>query len=271
MTPSMIDPPAPPEKSRSHPGTGTATRDPRPSDRQDELADFLRRLRERTTPKDAGLPVSGGRRRTPGLRREELAALSGISVDWYIRLEQGRAERPSPSVLDALARALNLSVDERSHLYALARGERPPLEAAADESVDPGLERLLTAIAPQWPAYILGRRWDVLAWNDAARDLLVDFAAVPAEDRNLITLTFLDEDMISRYVEWELVSRMTLANFRGAAGRHVEDPEFVDLVERVAAASERFAGLWELHEVAEKSSGLKRFRGRTGEVFDMFY
>ncbi len=267
----MIDPPTPSQKGRSHPGTGTATRDSRAQDRQEELADFLRRLRERTSPTDAGLPDAGGRRRTPGLRREELAALSGISVDWYIRLEQGRAERPSPSVLDALARALRLSLDERSHLYALARGERPPLEMAAEESVDPGLERLLGAIAPEWPAYILGRRWDILAWNDAACDLLVDFGAVADEDRNLIALTFLDEGMIGRYVEWDLVSRMTLANFRGAAGRHVEDPDFVALVDRISEGSERFADLWKLHEVAEKSSGLKRFRGGTEDTFDMFY
>jgi transcriptional regulator with XRE-family HTH domain len=238
-------------------------------DRQRELADFLRRSRERIGPAEAGLRVATARRRTPGLRREELAALAGISVDWYIRLEQGRAERPSPSVLDALARALRLSADERAHLYALARVERPPLDHAPGEVVDPSLERVLRSLSDSIPAYVLGRRWDILAWNRGACELLVDFDAVHPERRNLLELTFLDETMRSRFVDWETVARYTLANFRGTVGRHLDLPEVQRLVGRLSDTDPQFATWWRLHEVEEKTTGIKRFRGRNGDIREM--
>lgn len=144
-------------------------------DRQREMADFLRHVRARITPEQVGLAGSG-RRRTPGLRREELAALAGISIDWCIRLEQGRAERPSLSVVDTLSSALQLSSDERAHFYALARSEFPPLSSVPDEAIDPSMERVLRSLPESTPAYILGWRWDILAWNRGACDLLIDFA-----------------------------------------------------------------------------------------------
>src|SRR5918999_3918815 len=223
------------EESRANPGSAAATLR-EGLDRRRELADFLRRRRAEIGPADAGLPDATGRRRTPGLRREELAALAGISIEWYIRLEQGRAERPSPSVLDALARALRLSTDERAHLYALARGERPPLGQARDEVVDASLERVLRSLQDDVPAYILGRRWDVLAWNRGAGELLVDFDAVPPARRNLIELTFLDERMRNRYADWEAVARYTLANFRASVGRHLGLPEVQQLVGHLSEA-----------------------------------
>jgi transcriptional regulator with XRE-family HTH domain len=154
------------------------------------------------------------------LRREELATLAGISVDWYIRLEQGRGERPSPSVLDSLSTALRFTGDERAHLYALARGERPPLATAPTERVDPGMERILRSMRP--PAYVLGWRWDVLAWNRGACDLLVDFDAV---------------------------------------ARNIDRPEAKALVDHLRDSDRSFAKWWALHEVQEKTSGVKRFRG----------
>jgi transcriptional regulator with XRE-family HTH domain len=251
-------------------------------DRQHELADFLRRLRGRSSREAVGLPVvADSRRRAPGLRREELAALAGISVDWYIRLEQGRAERPSPSVLDSLARVLHLTDDERSHLYALAGAERPPLdrsvaqragspqEQAATEPADPSLVRVLRSLPAEVPGYVLGRRWDVLAWNRGACDLLIDFAAVPAARRNLVWLIFRDEHMRGRYAEWEQVAHATLANFRASVARHLEEPDVQAMVAGLAGSDSRFAAWWGEHAVAEKSTGVKLFHGPDGASFAM--
>jgi transcriptional regulator with XRE-family HTH domain len=262
---SMIDPAANTEKTREHPGNGATTLVGAGFDRQRELADVLRQTRARITPEQVGLPPASGHRRTPGLRREELAALAGISVDWYIRLEQGRGERPSPSVLDSLSTALRLSSDERAHLYALARGERPPLETAPAERVDPGMERLLRAMPEHTPAYVLGWRWDILAWNRGACDLLVDLDALTPARRNLVELMFLDAGMRSRYLDWEEVARVTLANFRAALARNIDQPDAKALVDHLRDSDPYFATWWDLHEVQEKSSGVKRFRGPDGE------
>jgi transcriptional regulator with XRE-family HTH domain len=253
------------QKSRKHPGTGSATLEPEGFDRQRELADFLRRSRARIGPEQAGLPAPSGRRRTPGLRREELAALAGISVDWYIRLEQGRAERSSPSVLDTLSESLRLSDDERAHLYALARGERPPIHDASTETLDSSMERILRSLPQDTPAYVLGSRWDILAWNQGACELLVDLDALAPARRNLIELTFLDEGMRARYLDIDAVARATLMNFRAAVARHLDQPETKALVDHLIASDQNFAVWWELHEVKEKTSGVKRFRGHDGK------
>jgi transcriptional regulator with XRE-family HTH domain len=266
-----INPGRPAEKGREDGGIRSATHGRR-LDRQRELADFLRQRRARVSPAQVGLPdTTGRRRRTPGLRREELASVAGISLEWYVRMEQGRAERPSPAVLDALARPLGLSGDERSHLYALARGERPPLADAPREVVDPGLERILQTLSSDVPGYVLGRRWDVLSWNPGACELLVDFGAVPPGRRNLIELTFLDRRFRQRYADWEDVARTTLAHFRASVGRHLQLPEVQELVAHLSEADARFATLWGHHEVAEKSTGVKRFRRPDGGTVLMRY
>jgi transcriptional regulator with XRE-family HTH domain len=262
----MIDRATQGEKTRDHPGNGATTLVAGGFDRQRELADFMRQTRARITPEQVGLPPASGHRRTPGLRREELAALAGISVDWYIRLEQGRGERPSPSVLDSLSSALRLSGDERAHLYALARGERPPLQTAPAEQVDPGMERLLRTLPEDAPAYVLGWRWDVLEWNRGACDLLVDFGTLAPARRNLVELMFLDEEMRGRYLDWEEVARLTLANFRAALARNIDQPEAKALVDHLQDSDPHFAAWWDLHEVQEKTSGVKRFRGPDGET-----
>jgi transcriptional regulator with XRE-family HTH domain len=262
LTASSIDRSAHTQKSREVPGTGDPTLSITALDRRRELADFLTRRRARLRPNDVGLPEpqSGRRRRTPGLRREEVALLAGVSVDWYIRLEQGRADRPSPSVLDALCQALQLSADERAHLYALARAERPPIDSPSAESPDESLRRALHTLPAGTPAMVLGRRWDVLASNEALHHLLVPLDQQPPERRNLVERTFLDPVLRNRYVDWADVASETVANFRASVARHLDLPEVQQLVHRLSTRSPEFAAHWANHDVREKSSGTKRIR-----------
>lgn len=253
------------QQSRRPPGTATTTLRDGPLDRRRELTDFLTQRRAALTPSDVGLPPGPGRRRTPGLRREELALLAGVSLEWYTRLEQGRGDRPSPSVLDALAAALRLSRDERHHLYALARAEHPPLDVPVDEHPDASLLRVLESLPDDMPAMLLGRRWDILAWNSTLQDLLVPFGNYPARRRNLVRLTFLDPTYRERYVDWPAVAEETVANFRASVARHLTLPDVQELVAELIDASPDFARWWESHQVREKTSGVKalRFGNRT--------
>ena len=214
-----------------------------------ELADFLRRRRERVTPKDVGLPA-GPRRRTPGLRREEVAQLAGMSADYYIRLEQARGPQPSPPMLAALARALRLDADERDHLHLLA-GHRPPAGAVAGEHVAPGLLHLLDQL-PTTPAQVLSDLGDVLAQNAPARALLGGVCTVSEHGRNVVWRWFADPAARTAYPaeEHAYYSRLHVADLRAAYGRRGGDPASTRLVQRLRAASEEFAGLWTEHEVA---------------------
>ncbi|MFC9261100.1 helix-turn-helix transcriptional regulator [Streptomyces hydrogenans] len=214
-----------------------------------ELADFLRRRRERVTPKDVGLPA-GPRRRTPGLRREEVAQLAGMSADYYIRLEQARGPQPSPPMLAALARALRLDADERDHLHLLA-GHRPPAGAVAGEHVAPGLLHLLDQL-PTTPAQVLSDLGDVLAQNAPARALLGGVCTVSEHGRNVVWRWFAAPAARTAYPaeEHAYYSRLHVADLRAAYGRRGGDPASTRLVQRLRAASEEFAGLWAEHEVA---------------------
>ncbi|MFJ3612247.1 MULTISPECIES: helix-turn-helix transcriptional regulator [Streptomyces] len=214
-----------------------------------ELADFLRRRRERVTPKDVGLPA-GPRRRTPGLRREEVAQLAGMSADYYIRLEQARGPQPSPPMLAALARALRLDADERDHLHLLA-GHRPPAGAVAGEHVAPGLLHLLDQL-PTTPAQVLSDLGDVLAQNAPARALLGGVCTVSEHGRNVVWRWFADPAARTAYPaeEHAYYSRLHVADLRAAYGRRGGDPASTRLVQRLRATSEEFAGLWAEHEVA---------------------
>ena len=157
---------------------------------RNELGDFLRSRRERLTPRAAGL-AAGRRRRTPGLRREEVAELAGIGVDWYVRLEQGRSVSPSVATVDALARALRLSKVEHAHLRALTRN--PDRRAFARENVPDAIRRVVENFAQ--PAYVTGRRWDVLVWNKAAEEIFA-FSRLPEEDRNILILILTDRKSV---------------------------------------------------------------------------
>jgi transcriptional regulator with XRE-family HTH domain len=226
--------------------------------RREELADFLRHRREGLKPEDVGLP-NGGRRRTPGLRREEVAQLAGVGTTWYTWLEQGRDVRASLDVLEALARALRLNQAERSHLIMLGRGEEAPPCKSPVERVSPTLRRLIENLGPN-PAYILGRRWDYLAWNDAAVALLGDLGAVPRAARNHAWLTFTDPARREMFTDWERSSRTLVAKFRADSARHLGDPTFESLIAALRRSSPEFARAWARHEVSRGGEGRKDLR-----------
>jgi transcriptional regulator with XRE-family HTH domain len=223
---------------------------------REELSDFLRSRRGRLSPDDLGLR-SYGARRVPGLRREELAQLAGVSVDYYTRLEQGRGVHPSHSVLDAIAQALQLDQAEASHLRRLAAPQPVPRRKPPPELVRPGI-RLLLERLDRVAALVLGRRMDVLAWNSLAAALLCDFDALPQRERNMVRLTFLDESFRSLYPEWDRVATSGAGLLRSAAGRWPDDPELEALVGELSVKSNEFVRAWARHEVCEPMSGTKR-------------
>ncbi|MEU0937226.1 MULTISPECIES: helix-turn-helix transcriptional regulator [unclassified Embleya] len=224
-----------------------------------ELADFLRRSRARVSPQDAGLPA-GSRRRTPGLRREEVARLAGMSADYYIRLEQARGPQPSTQMLGALARALRLSDDERDHLHLLA-GHRPPAVRIAGDEVAPALLHLLDQLAAT-PAQVLDDLGDVLAQNAMAQALLGGVCTVSEHGRNVVWRWFGDTGPRAAYPveEHDYHSRLHVADLRAAAAHRPDDPVVRRLVTRLREASEEFAELWDRHEVAVRRHSRMRVR-----------
>lgn len=230
-------------------------------DQRAQLSDFLRTRRARLSPAAAGIDTPGERRRVPGLRREELALLAGVSVDYYVRLEQGRGGvHPSDSVLAALARALRLDEAEHAHLRRLTRAPsaQAPLRRPRTQRVRPEVQRLLDGMA-DLPAFVLGRRMDVLAWNHLATRLHVDFAALPRRMRNMPRLVFLDDASRQLYPDWEHVARETVAFLRFEASAHPDDPELHALVGELSTKSQEFTRSWARHDVREKSHGAKRY------------
>lgn len=232
---------------------------PEPADRRGsrELADLLRSRRERLQPADVGL-AAGTRRRTRGLRREEVAALAAISTTYYTFLEQGRDVHPSRNVLDALARALRLTAAERAHLHQLVHHTPTPVAAAVEE-LDPEVAALVARLDP-YPAYVSGRRWDVLASNAAARALWTDWQSLPVGDRNMLWWTFTTPAARTVFVDWEAEASGLLARFRAAAARHPDEPGFTALLDRLLAVSPEVRAWWPRHDVAPITSGVKRLR-----------
>ena len=222
-----------------------------------KLADFLRRSRERLRPQEVGLPA-GPRRRTPGLRREEVAQLSVVSADYVMRLEQGRSSQPSEQVLTALARALRLTEDERDHLFLLA-GHRPPEGARAGHHVRPGLLHLLDQLG-ETPAQILTDLGDLLAQNAMSEALFGCVCTIEEPDRNIVWRWFTDPFVREAYPadEHDRLSRLHVADLRAAATRRGYDRPATALIDRVCAASEEFAVLWPQHEVAVRRDSRMR-------------
>ncbi|RIX27822.1 helix-turn-helix transcriptional regulator [Amnibacterium setariae] len=223
------------------------------SDSRRDLGDFLRSRRARIAPEDVGLPA-GGRRRTPGLRREEVAQLAGVGVTWYTWLEQGRDIRASEQVLTAVARVLRLDADERAHLLELGGFGAPTAPAAAE--VDAGVRLLLERLDPA-PAYVQNGRYDVLAHNPAFGRLVTDLDRLPPADRNTMWLAFTDVAWQAAMPDWEEVTARMAAQLRSQRGADADRRQRDDLVRRLTAASPRFAELWQRQDVLEPRTGRK--------------
>lgn len=251
------------DSARIAPVSAPPGRSGAPPGRSGEVAGLLRSRRERLQPGDVGLPA-GPRRRTRGLRREEVAQLASISTTYYTFLEQGRDIRPSRQILDAVADALRLSEPERGYLHELVHGSpaflvSPAAAGGGPEKLPAAVADLIDRLDPD-PAYVSGRCWDVLAANRAARLLWADWPALPPPERNIVWWTFMHPAARSVLVDWEAEASAQLARFRAAAARHPGDPHFAALIERLQAGSAEVRAWWPRHDVAPLSSGTKRIR-----------
>lgn len=222
-----------------------------------EFGAALRTWRERLRPADVGLPA-GVRRRTPGLRREEVAGLAGVSVDYLTRLEQGRGPHPSDAVLSALARALRITDAEREHMFLLAGGS-PPLPGRIRSTVRPGVLRLLDRFT-DLPALLLDAKCDLLAWNAMAEALLGDHSAVPMAGRNIARQAFLGEHrvIVADPQQRDQLDRSIASDLRRATGRYPDDPGLRSLIADLLAGSERFAEVWAPRELDVGHSKTKK-------------
>jgi transcriptional regulator with XRE-family HTH domain len=255
----------PPRSAGEHP-------DAREGRGRGELAAFLRARRARLRPADVGIPDGGasGRRRIPGLRREEVAQLSGVGVTWYTWLEQGRDISASAQVIDALARALLLSPDEHAHLRRLAGLPAPEPPAATSDGI-PRLQRLVDALSPNvasvWDVHL-----DYVAWNAAYARLRVDPAGLPDGRRNMIWMMFTSADNRARMRRWEAAARAVLSQFRVAAAQRPGDPRFAELVAALAEASPEFRAWWSEYPVGSfRPATIELTHPLAGEVaFELF-
>ncbi|MFE2546669.1 helix-turn-helix transcriptional regulator [Actinacidiphila glaucinigra] len=216
-----------------------------------QLGDYLRARREIVQPEDVGLPP-GRRRRVPGLRREELALLAGISTDYYLRLEQGRDQNPSPQVLDALARVLQLDAPATAHLHALASPPQRNHKLPEQDHVSPGIRQLISTWWSQTPVIVLNRYMDVLASNPLA----VALSPIFLPGVNVIRAAFLDKDLRSLYLNWDEMSVRAVAGLRALVGTQLEDVRVVELVGELTTASPEFQRLWVRHDVSPSGAGV---------------
>ncbi|WP_406299787.1 helix-turn-helix transcriptional regulator [Embleya sp. NBC_00888] len=223
--------------------------------RRTELGAFLRSRRERRTPADVGLPP-GLRRRTPGLRREEVALLAGVGVTWYTWLEQGRPINASVQVLDAVARTLGLDPAERTHLYRLAQVPWE-IETQPGTGLPAEMQEILDGLVPN-PAAVYNSRYDVLAWNEAYAKLFPSMTEEPIEERNVIWATFTCPDGCNPFLDQDFEELRMVAELQAAFARHVGEPEWEAFVRRLAGSSPKFARLWARREVGSGNRHVKR-------------
>jgi transcriptional regulator with XRE-family HTH domain len=223
-------------------------------ERRRELAAFLRSRRERIQPDEVGF-APGGRRRTPGLRREEVAQLAGVGVTWYTWLEQGRDINVSAQVLEAISRTLRLDRLERNHLYTLAGIALGPTPGDC-EGLPDSVYRMLKQVSP-YPALVINSRYDVLAFNDAYSKIVIDLATIPIEERNLLWLTFVSEEWQCAFIDSGSVKLHLVAGYRAALAEHLGDSVWRDFTDRLLASSPLFAELWDRYDVAAPSTKIK--------------
>lgn len=219
------------------------------------LGTYLRDRRTRLDP--AALGFISGRRRTPGLRREEVAQRANISPTWYTWLEQGRGGAPSADVLDRIARGLLLTEPEREHLYMLGLGRPPDVRYRQVEGVTPRLQRVLDALETS-PAIVKTATWDVVAWNRAAAVLLTDYASLPRQERNILRLMFTDPGVKAHQADWHGVARFIVSAFRADAARAGASAETSRLADELSRLSPEFAAMWADNDVAAYGEGVKR-------------
>jgi transcriptional regulator with XRE-family HTH domain len=226
-------------------------------ERRREIASFLRSRRARIRPEQVGLP-RGSRRRTPGLRREEVAALAGISTEWYTWLEQARDVRPSEAVLRSIAEALRLEPGETHHLLTLTGYYRDGTRngGAPPASISPQLQRLLDELDP-CPAWVFGERWDILGWNRGATVIYGDLAAMEGIERNALYQHFLNPRLRRMLVDWEAHARDMVAKLRLVHARNVDDAWFNELIQVLRESSAEFAAFWGAHDVRLPRAGVK--------------
>jgi transcriptional regulator with XRE-family HTH domain len=228
------------------------------SERPNEVGEFFKARRAELNPGDVGLPEPVGHRKVAGLRREEVAQLAAISVDYYTRLEQGRVQ-PSAGVLVTLAQALRLDDDQQTYLYQLAgKTDAQPRRRQRREQPRPAARRLLGQLADS-PALVLGRRMDILAWNPAAAALYIDFADIPVGQRNYIRLLFTHPAMRALHVDWGHDARSAVAALRMQAARDADDPELATLVGQLSLQSPEFRMWWASRQVSSASYGTKHY------------
>jgi transcriptional regulator with XRE-family HTH domain len=226
--------------------------------RRRELGAYLRSRRERLTPADVGL-APGLRRRTPGLRREEVALLADIGITWYTWLEQGRDVKPSAELLTAIGAALRLDTAEKRHLFLLAGRPTPDRSPTEEERIEEPLSRMLTSLTAQ-PAYVMGRRWDVLAWNQAAEAVFGDYGALEGDACNIMHLVFANLRHRHMLMDWEQVARAALGLFRADSAKYVGDPAFERLIAELARLSPQFREWWPKRDVLQRLAGVKRLK-----------
>jgi transcriptional regulator with XRE-family HTH domain len=242
---------------------------PQPADvRRHALADFLRSRRERISPDQVGLPV-GGRRRTPGLRREEVAQLAGVGVTWYTWLEQGRDIRASDQVLGALANTLQLDPYERAHLFTLA-GQPEPTVSKECRAISPAIQLMLRQLEPL-PAVIANARLDILAYNRAYNRIVGGLDDIPFEDRNSLWLAFTHPAWRARIVEWDTAIPRLVAQYRAAMADHVAERSWKCLVKRLRDASPEFVAIWDQHEVKAPENLTKRYNNSEVGLLELDY
>ncbi|WP_025691919.1 helix-turn-helix transcriptional regulator [Paenibacillus zanthoxyli] len=225
------------------------------NERGQALGNFLRKRRNRLSPMDVGLP-SGVRRRTPGLRREEVAQLANVGTSWYMWLEQGRDIQPSVQVLESLALALRLSPNERRHLFLLAKQSLPPNSSPPEEIISPTLRQVLHDLGTT-PAYVLGRRWDFLAWNKVANEVFILSEPSPPHDYNMIWRIFTDPAAKAFFRDWEQIARAVIAEFHIARTRYEGNASFEGLLEDLKRVSPEFCQLWANYEASSSLGGEK--------------
>jgi transcriptional regulator with XRE-family HTH domain len=224
--------------------------------RRKELAHFLRTRRERLSPEFFHLPEGAKRRRTPGLRREELASLAGVSLTWYTKLEQAQDIQASVQVLESLAQALKLTAEERTHLFVLAREQFPLPWQRHTVSISEDLQGMIDALNP-YPSFVVNERWDVVGWNRAAALVFFDYERLSQWERNLVWIMFTQPEQRSLYADWTCWAQQTLALFRATSVRSEDTSWFCERRDQLMQISPEFRDWWQWHDIRETQTSHK--------------